>query len=337
MKILVIKMSSMGDVIHTLPAITDIARHFPNAKIDWVIEPAFSEIPTWHPNINQVIPLPFRHFIKQPFKMWGNTALKLALKQLRQESYDFVIDAQGLLKSAVVTLLSRGLRCGLDRHSAWESLACLAYQKTAAVNPKQHAIVRIRQLFSQILGYQFTQKNVDYGLKKSISTSRVKPYFIFIHSTTWITKEWPEASWRELAQIAVDNDFDVLLPWGNDPEQVRAQRIAAGLTGVTVLPRTSLTQLAQLLSMANGVVSVDTGLGHLAAALAIPTVSLYGPTNPEEIGTMGANQVHLRTHFSCAPCLQKRCNYNNNLAGYPVCFATIAPTHVWQALAEIAK
>lgn len=337
-KILIVKTSSMGDVIHTLPAITDAVKHFPTVSFTWVVEPAFAEIPSWHPSVVEVIAVPLRKFRKQPLELIKNGQVKKFLNSLRKEKYDYVIDAQGLMKSALITAIAKGLRCGLDRKSAWEPLASLVYQKKANVNPKLHAITRMRKLFSSILEYPFDDTTPDYGLNlKFAQRSERKPYVIFIHGTTWLTKEWPESYWAQLAKLAVAAGYEVLLPWGNPEEEKRAIRIKGEQDGVEVLPKTSLSELAGLLAHADGAVSVDTGLGHLAAALSVPTVSIYGPTDPKEVGTIGRNQQHLSVEFDCSPCRNQKCGYQFSSSVAPACFATITPSNVWNHLVKVVE
>lgn len=335
-KILIVKTSSMGDIIHTLPAISDAAKALSHVTFDWVVEEAFAEIPIWHPLVKRVIPVAWRRLRKTPLQILSSGEFKKFFSQLREEQYDVVIDAQGLIKSAVITRLTRGLRCGLDRKSAWEPLASFAYQKKIPVDPLQHAITRMRQLFSQALDYPLVESVPDYGLNLTTHTlQKNKNYFLFIHGTTWETKEWPEHYWIELALKAAENKYHVLLPWGNAKEQQRALRIAKASNNVTVLARTSLTEVASLLSSAVGVVSVDTGLGHLAAALSVPTVSIYGPTDPKEVGTMGINQKHIAVNFKCSPCWSEQCGYGQHSEVKPACFASIPPNIVWDQLMKV--
>lgn len=335
-KVLIIKTSSMGDLFHTLPALTDASNHLPDLTFDWVAEEAFIEIPKWHPKVRQVIPVPLRRFRKQVFQTLNKGDMVTFLKNLRANTYDYVIDAQGLMKSAVITRFSKGLRCGLDRQSARESLASFAYQKKISVDPLLHAITRMRLIFSQALDYPLPESMPNYGLQINTPVSAFpKPYLLFIHGTTWETKEWPEHYWRDLVSIAAQHNYNVLLPWGNAVEQERARRIAQDMLNATVLPRTSLTEMAGLLQAAVGVVSVDTGLGHLSAALSVPTISLYGPTDPKRIGTIGLNQKHLSVDFKCAPCWGKQCGYQAQATTNPACFSSLAPTFVWEQLMQV--
>ncbi|MBB71042.1 MAG: lipopolysaccharide heptosyltransferase I [Legionellales bacterium] len=336
MKVLIIKTSSMGDVIHTLPALTDAAKAIPDIEFDWVVEAPFKEIPAWHPRVKRVIPVALRRWRKMPLSLRGDAAWQQFRQEIKAEQYDIIIDAQGLIKSAMVTRMARGLRCGLDFKSAREGLASLAYHKKYTVEFKQHAVVRARQLFSQVLGYELPKTVADYGVdtdklpQQTIGDNSL----VFLHGTTWATKHWPESYWHELTKLATTADFNVLLPWGNDTERERARRIAAVSDKATVLPKMNLAEIAGVLANAKMAVAVDTGLGHLAAAMALPTISLYGPTDPVLTGTDGANQIHLAAQFSCAPCLQKSCTYKGPRDVEPACFMRLPPLAVWQRLRE---
>lgn len=298
MKILVVKTSSLGDVIHALPALTDAAQVFPDIRFDWVVEKSFAEIPAWHPQVDKVIPIAWRRWRKDLLTYWKKRELQNFYQDLRSNTYDKIIDAQGLVKSAVITRMAKGKRCGLDFKSARETLAALFYQQRHTVIFQQHAIVRSRELFAKALGYALPEIVPDYGISHHFPSSNItdKRDIIFFHGTTWETKKWPTSYWIVLAQYCESAGFRVLLPWGNAEEQQRAHQIASSVRGAEVLPQMSLTELAQLLSQSKAAVAVDTGLGHLSAALNVPTLSLYGPTDPSQIGTCGKHQFHL-----CAP------------------------------------
>lgn len=331
MKVLLIKMTSMGDVIHLFPALTDAVKHVPSIQFDWVIEKSFQELPLWHDSVTKVIPVAFRQWKKKPLKMLQDVELKKLYSDLREQEYDFVIDAQGLLKSAIVSSVAKGKRIGLDIKSVREKSATAFYQQRHHVNPQQHAVTRMRELFAKTFSYALPATKPDYGLKFQ-ATEIAKPFLFFFHGTTWENKHWPELYWRELTELATKEGFVVYLPWGNETEKQRAERVAAELKNVHVLPKMSLTQIAELLVNAAGVVAVDTGLAHLAAALAIPTVSLYGPTNPMLTGTMGENQIHMQANFACSPCLKRKCFYKGATEQQPACFTTLPANEVWQQL-----
>ncbi len=296
MKILIIKTSSLGDVIHTLPALTDAVHAMPDISFDWVVERGFAEIPSWHPRVNKVIPLAWRRWRKNISASWREGEFKKFYQDLREQNYDRVIDAQGLVKSAIITRLSKGQIYGLDFRSAREPLASLFYQKRVTVEFKQHAVKRMRQLFALCLGYPIPEDTPDYGIRHhfAAATESHLRQVLFFHGTTWIGKEWPEAYWQTLAKKCVALGREVLLPWGNEVEKQRAEDIAAGSPGIRVLPKMDLQGLAQILLQVECAVAVDTGLGHLAAAFDVPTISLYGPTDPAQIGACGRSQIHLR-------------------------------------------
>lgn len=345
MRVLIVKTSSMGDVIHTLPALTDAGKALPTISFDWVIEENFSEIPRWHPRVQQVIPIALRRWRKTMFTAKTRQEWQVFRQKMRAIQYDLIIDAQGLLKSALLALHARGRTSGFGFRSVRDPFAALFYQRrfvTAKVK-EQHAVVRVRDLFSQALGYTLPVTTPDYGIDRQqfCQGSLAGNYLVFLHGTTWTTKHWPEEYWIELARLASDKGFTIKLPWGNAAEKERAVRIAATCSGAEVLSRQDLVGMARVLAGAKAIVAVDTGLGHLAAALDVPTVSLYGSTNPVLTGALGQSQTHLKVDFACAPCLSRECIYRgkeNDSPLYPVappCFATLPPTLVWSTLATL--
>ncbi|UXN36868.1 lipopolysaccharide heptosyltransferase RfaC [Avibacterium paragallinarum] len=300
MRICLVKTSSMGDVIHALPALTDAQKAFPDLQVDWVVEENFAEIPTWHSAVNQVIPIAIRRWRKQLWqgKTWQEWRAYCQL--LQQNQYDAVIDAQGLVKSALFAArLAKGEKYGYDKHCAREPLAAWFYDHRFSIDYHQHAVERIRQLFALSLGYPVPQTQGDYGIahhfSQSFSRQKISPpYLVFIHATTRADKHWRNEEWKKLARETTALGFAVHLPWGNKKEKQSAEWIAQGIENAVVLPKLSLTELAQHIANAQAVVSVDTGLAHLTAALDKPNITLYGATNPDLIGTYGKNQFHLQ-------------------------------------------
>ncbi|MEQ8953828.1 MAG: lipopolysaccharide heptosyltransferase I [Gammaproteobacteria bacterium] len=349
MRVLIVKVSSLGDIIHTLPAVTDAQFARKDVVFDWVVEEAFVEVPAWHPAVENIIPIALRRWRRTPIKTLINKEFRHFRQALQRQHYDLVIDAQGLIKSGVISRLSRGLTIGLSNRTIREPMATLFYNKVYSVPWTEHAVDRVRQLFSRALSYRYNKDIIDYGL----DLERIEPCMestsaksvIFLHGTTWSTKHWPEYYWRQLAHIAADAGYDVLLPWGDEEEKHRAQFIAQGIGSAKVLSKLDLSGLAGQIIQAKGVIGVDTGLGHLAAALNKPTVSLYGPTNPGLSGTFGLKQLHLKSNLNCAPCVKKVCTYtgpgvtdeyeNHSFAVTPPCFATHKPESVWQQFEEL--
>jgi heptosyltransferase I len=335
MKVLLIKTSSMGDVIHTLPALTDAGKALGDISFDWVIEEDFAEIPAWHPLVDKVIPMAFRRWRKA----WFNKNNRLEFKQFKasinNQRYDFIIDGQGLLKSAWMTLYNPAKSGGLGWSSAREPLASLFYQQRCTVNFYQHAIIRMRSLFSQLLHYSQPMTLADYGIDRAGLASQAveKKYIVFLHATSWLTKQWPEHYWQILANYVAEAGFTIKVSGGSAQELARAQRIGQACQAVEVLPRLTIGQMAALLANAKAVVAVDTGFAHLAAALSVPTVSLYSSSNPLYTGTVGVNQSHMAVDFPCAPCFKRACIINDDRHNpLAFCFNKITPGMVWSQL-----
>jgi heptosyltransferase I len=341
MRVLLIKTSSMGDIIHTLPALTDAGLALPGITFDWVVEDTFSEIPSWHPLVDKVIPVALRRWRKGLLARETRLGWKTLRQQLHANHYDLILDAQGLVKSAFLTFFAKGLRVGLDWGSAREALASLAYQRQCKVDFYQHAIVRMRSLFSQALGYSLPDTEADFGLTTQLfqPLDSLQPYVVFLHGTTWTTKQWPEDYWIQLAEKVGQAGYRIKISGGNAEEVERAERLASHseMTRATVdvLPYLTISHMAALLANAKAAVAVDTGFGHLAAALNIPTVSLYGATNPAYTSACGKASVHLVADFPCAPCLRRTCTFKGSSTVTPACYATLTPTHVWQTLTRV--
>lgn len=350
MRVLLIKTSSMGDVLHTLPAVTDASRAVPGIVFDWVVEEAFAEICGWHPAVEQVLPVALRRWRKQPLKAWRSGEWAAFKASLRCRQYDLVIDAQGLLKSAWLTRYVAAPVAGLDRQSARDPLAMCWYDRPLNIPWGQHAVERVRQLFARALDYDVPQGVGEYGIERARligpAGTDSTPYVLLLHGTTWDTKHWPELYWRQLAEQITAAGWQVRLPWGNETERERAERIAAALPAAQVLPKMNLTRMAREIAGASACVAVDTGLGHLAAALEVPTISLFGPTHPGYTGAYGRSQLHLASDFPCAPCLKRHCTYRPSDEDrqrfdlereQPLCFTRLDPERVVNELMPILR
>lgn len=295
MRVLIVKTSSMGDVLHTLPALTDAQQAIPGIQFDWVVEEGFAQIPSWHSAVDRVIPVAIRRWRKAWFSASVQAEREAFRHAVRAYHYDAVIDAQGLVKSAaLVTRLAQGIKHGMDWSTAREPLASLFYNRKHHIARQQHAVERTRELFAKSLEYDKPQSQGDYAIAKHFLHDQQTvsdPYAVFLHATTRDDKHWPEAHWRELIGLLGNAGLRIKLPWGAPHEEARAKRLAEGFDYVDVLPRMSLEDVARVLAGAKFVVSVDTGLSHLTAALDRPNITLYGPTDPGLIGGYGKNQM----------------------------------------------
>jgi heptosyltransferase-1 len=310
----------MGDVIHTLPALTDAVAKLPHVQFDWVVEEAFAEIPQWHSAVSEVIPVAIRRWRKSIFCKSHWQQLHNALTQIRARRYEYVIDAQGLIKSAVLTRLAIGQRCGMDDTSCRESLAALAYQQQYAVDNSLHAIERIRQLFARSLNYTTPTTDLDYNIQGLTwdGGDQANAYLVFVHSASRPEKLWPTSYWVELALKAKNNGYCVRLVWGNEDERVRSQLIADKVNCCQVMPKMNLHSIAQLFQKSQAVVGVDTGLAHLAAAVGVPAVTLYFQTLPQLVGTRGLHQYSMTA--------------STEDTSPDAINATISPYQVWEKL-----
>ena len=331
-RVLLIKLTSLGDLIHALPALSDAKDARPELEFDWVIDENFQEIARWHPAVKGVVTSNHRQWreaLTHPATLGSMSRL---IAGIRAVEYDLVIDAQGNFKTALLSMFARGPRAGFDRHSVREWIAHLAYQRRFAVSKNAHAIERLRLLFAAALDYPVPASQPDFRLQRE---RFVKPkvdlpreYLVFVHSASWKTKLWPEPHWEELLKRSAQSGFKVLLPWGNSDEEARARRLAIH-SGIQVLPRLSLSEMAYVLERARACVCMDTGLSHLIAALNVPSITLYGATDSGLIGASGRSQVHLRSDLDCSPCQKKTCRYSST---ENPCLRQITPERVHREL-----
>lgn len=280
----------MGDVIHALPVVTDILRAHPGATIDWVVEPPFAPLARLHPGVNEILPVALRRWRREMRLPETRLAFKQARAQMSARHYDLILDMQGLLKSAWVACWMHGPRAGYARGCARESLASWVYQRRFSVDMNAHAIEKMRSLASQALEYAVSGlPEFKLSVPPRSGLSEVLPtlpdqYWVFLHATSRAEKLWPARESVAFLQHAAKRHQPVLLPWGSQSEQAAATELARQAGHGDVLPALDLHQCAILLGHANGVVGVDTGLTHLAAALDVPTVALFAATESWRYG-----------------------------------------------------
>lgn len=327
-------MSSMGDVIHIFPALTDLAMHFHEHElhVDWVVEESFASLCKLHPAVNSVIPVAIRRWRKAPFKK--NTWREVGdfRQKIRSHKYDIILDAQGLLKSALVARAARGKRVGYDRASIREPIASLFYDQRYVVSRDQHAINRLRVLFASVFDYSLSEVIPNYGLTNESSTHNKQA--IFIHSTSWDSKHLPESHWVELVKLAVKDGYEVLFPWYSAEELSRAERIIEGSGSGQLLPKLNLDGLADMIARMSIMIGMDTGLSHLAAAYNIPGVIIYGSTSKRLTGVIGQKQTSLQMDYHCSPCMKRQCVRPTSSGDAP-CYLSAAPYDIWDRATKI--
>ena len=289
MRILLVKTSSLGDVIHNLPVASDLRRRFPNAVIDWCVEEAFADIPRLHPAVAEIIPVAIRRWRKSLFSGATWRELGAFRQRLGSRDYDAVLDTQGLIKSGLITFLAKGPCYGYAAEVAREPLASYFYDRTFVIPPNAHAVERNRWLSAAAFDYP-VDLPLDYGI---LAPEPDFPWLsgergaVLFTATSRDDKLWQEERWIAVARHLVELGLTPVLPWGSARERQRAERIAAAAAGTVVAPPLSLRELAALIGHAELAVGVDTGLVHLATALAVPTIALYVATDPALTGVYG--------------------------------------------------
>jgi heptosyltransferase-1 len=283
-RILFVKTSSLGDVVQHCPAVSDAARKFPGASIDWVVEEPFAEVASMHPAVRRVVPVALRRWRRSAWRPSVWAQIGRFRRALAEERYDLVIDTQGLVKSALICASAAGTKHGLDRASAREPLAAAFYDVTHAVRKGIHAVERNRLLTASALGYSLNGQ-LDYGLRPGGAAPIPGPYATLLTMTSRDDKLWPQARWVELGRALKTSIF---IPWGTQAEKARAEAIAAGIGHATVPSRMNLGELANLFVSAKSVIGLDSGLTHLAAALGARTVGIYSGSDPALTGLYGS-------------------------------------------------
>jgi heptosyltransferase I len=289
MKVLIVKTSSMGDVIHTFPAVEDASLARPDVSFDWCVEEAFAGIVALHPAIGRIHTVAIRRWRKALLDgaTWREAA---ALRRtLRECRYDLVIDAQGLLKSALVARQAGAPIAGFDRSSAREPSATLFYDVTYGVPRNLHAIERTRRLFGQALGYQPDLSTLNSGIvPPPVTLANIGANTAFLlHGTSREDKKWPAEDWIGTARLLVERGMTPVTTWSNEREKAVAEAIARAVPSTVVVPKSPLADIAAILGRSRLVIGADTGLTHLASAFGLPTVAVFLATEPGLTGPRG--------------------------------------------------
>jgi heptosyltransferase-1 len=286
MRILIVKISSMGDIIHNLPILSDIHANFPTADIDWVVEESFVDMLKLHPQIDHIIPVAIRRWRKSLFSAETKREIQAFKTQLQAHEYDYIIDTQTLLKSAFIACLAKGKRYGQGPNTAREWLAGFFYHHKFSVSRDQHAVDQNRQLTALALNYKVPTNAPDYGLPRAELAAKVhlnlpRRYVMGFHATSRESKLWPVSHWISLGQLLAKQGLTMCLPWANESERHRAELIAAHVPHAIILPKSNLSGLAYVTAGAQAAIGVDTGLVHLAVAMDVPSIAIYTDTHPD--------------------------------------------------------
>lgn len=291
MRVLIVKTSSMGDVVHALPALSDVCGAHPGIQVDWLVEAPFAAIPALHPGVRRVLPLAWRKWRKRLWSAESLAAIAALRRELKRERYDLVIDLQGLLKSALWAVQARGPLAGYDRASIREPLATLFYRQRATVLRSLQAVERNRRLMASHMDYALPATAPDFGIQAPAGIWQVgAPSAALIPCASRVEKLWPEARWIELGLRLVAAGLTPVVVWGSEEERLRAERIAAGCGG-RVPPFLKVADMAAVLGQARQIIGLDTGFSHLAAAFGQPTIGIYCDHEPGLAGITGPGSV----------------------------------------------
>jgi heptosyltransferase-1 len=290
-RVLIVKTSSMGDVVHALPALSDMLRAHPGLEADWLVEAPFAAIPQLHPGVRRVLALAWRKWRRALFARESWRAIAALRAELRRDRYDLVLDLQGLVKSALWGRQAAGPLAGYDRQSVREPLATLLYRRTARVSRELHAVERCRRLAAAHLGYPMPDSPPVFGLRAPAADWQPRaPYAVLIPNASRTEKLWPERSWIALGERLQRAGLLPVVLWGTAAEQLAAKRIAAGCDG-DVPPFLNVGEMAAVLAGAQQIVGLDTGFSHLGAALGRPTIGIYCDHEPGLAAITGPGPV----------------------------------------------
>lgn len=302
--ILFIKTSSLGDVIHHMPALTEARRQRPHDRLVWLVEEPFVPLVRLHPAVDDVIPVAWRRWRKSLLSPATWREIAAHKRQVGASRYDIVIDSQGLSRTGVISRFAHGTRHGYDSQSIKEPLASAFYDVRHRVGRELHAVDRNRILTGRALGYE-PQGAPDFGLDRAKLACPANRYAVFLHATAQAQKQWPEENWIALGQTLSSNGLEIVLPWGTDQELARSGRIAAALPNAQVPARQPLDSIAKLIAGAEFVVGVDTGLLHLAAALGVPLVAIFAGSQPSLTKPVGSGKLTVLGAHGAPPSLDE--------------------------------
>lgn len=284
-RILIVKTSSLGDVVHNFPMVSDIHNQFPNHKIDWVVEEAFASLVSLHCGVDQVIPVAIRRWRKNIFDRSTWLEIRSFLHLLRRHHYDVVIDSQGLLKSALIAKIAKGRTYGFDIRSAREWLAGLFYDIGIASNKMEHMMERCRMLAAHSMSYSIPSRR-NFGLNLSREKIKNEKLAVILCSSAQTQKLWSVKNWISVCKHLKKSGIHCQFTWGNHMDRVICEQIQEK-SGGTILPKMEIDKISELLKTAKFVIGLDTGIIHLAAAIETPVLAIFGASDPDRTRPIG--------------------------------------------------
>lgn len=300
-RILIVKISSLGDVIHNFPMVSDIQAEFPSCQIDWLVEEAYVPLVNMHQSVHRIIPISLRRWRKSIFSFSTWRELKQCLNEIRKYPYDLIIDSQGLIKSALFAKLARGTTYGFGMKSVREKLASVTYDISLDPPSNQHMLERCRGLASLILGYDHPVK-INYSLTEQ-TTSKLKTNEVLILCSSAQSKKiWPSKNWIQICNYLASSGLECKFVWGDPRDRKICEEITASAGG-EILPRMQIDDIASVIQRSRLVIGLDTGLLHLAAAMETPLISIFGASDPEKTGPRGGGMIKIcgsKNHFPSA-------------------------------------
>ncbi|MFN3714033.1 MAG: lipopolysaccharide heptosyltransferase I [Alcanivoracaceae bacterium] len=337
MKALLVKMSSLGDIVHTLPAISDLQAARPDVRLHWLVERSYAELAGWHQGVEQVWPIDQRSWLRQ--RRWVDWRAFVAQRQQwREQHFDLVVDAQGLIKSALIARSVGARDChGFDRASSREALAGWLMSSAHGVDPLLPAVARTRHLFAEVFGYRLSA-SVDFGIQHHfVRVTRDERAMVLLPGSSWASKYWPRAHWQQLASQAMTAGWRVSVVWGSDDERRFAQQLAAVLPQINLAThRETITEVATRLAGAGMVVGLDSGFCHLAAALGKPVIALFGASSATRFGVLGSPASNLSVCLSCSPCHQRQCPRLSSGEHDAPCMTALTAEAVWNQILALS-
>lgn len=333
---MLVRLSSLGDVIHTWPALTDLQRQRPDMILHWLVEADYADLAAIHPMVRRAWPVSLRRLLRRrrpaDWRLFQQQRL-----DWRRQHFARVVDSQGLIKSALISRMVRAdAHHGFAAGSSRERIAGWLTQHGYRIDPGLPAVRRYRELFAAIFDYQCGGEP-DFGVAAQLGDVRIQPQqVLLLPGTAWRSKRWLPAHWQTLAAHLLADGAEVTVLWGDANEHQLAMQLAAQLPALRVPgERLPLLQLARLIASQALVVGLDSGLCHLAAALGRPTIALFGASSRDYAGLPGESGRNLTAGIACSPCQRRSCPRLSGGDDIAPCMVALTPEMVWQQIRDL--